>query len=109
MTDVMQPGMWHLEMRADDSSVFVKDQANNVIANIFASSEEKALVRASLIASAPALLGATIGALEVFRVIAEHAEEPSNLAAQDMIPVLESALMTASMLGAITDELLEGS
>ena len=109
MTDEMQPGVWHLEMVADDSSVFVKDQAKNVIANIYASSREKALVRASLIASAPALLNATIGALEVFRVIANHAEEPSNLAAQDMIPVLESALMAASMLGAITDESLEGS
>ena len=109
MTDEMQPGIWHFEMGADDPSVFVKDQANNVIANIYATSGEKALVRASLIASAPALLGATIGALEVFRVIAEHAEEPSNLAAQDMIPVLESALMAASMLGPITDDLLEGS
>ena len=109
MTDEMQPGVWHLEMGADDSSVFVKDRAKNVIANIYASSEEKALVRASLIASAPALLDATIGALEVFRVIAEHAEEPSNLAAQDMIPVLEYALMAANLLGPITDGLLEGS
>lgn len=108
MTDEMQHGIWYVEMGKDDSSAFVKDLAKNIIANIRASSEKKALVRAGLIASAPALLDATIGALEVFRVIADHAESPSNLAARDMIPVLESTLMAANMLGRITDELLEG-
>jgi len=108
MTDGMQHGIWHVEMEEEHSSAFVKDLAKNIIANISASSEKKTLVRAGLIASAPALLDATIGALEVFRVIADHAERPSNLAALDMIPVLESALMAANVLGQITDELLEG-
>ena len=103
----MQIGIWHVVMEPDNTSAFVKDSAKNVIAHICASTDRKVLARAGLIASAPALLDAVMGALEVFRAIAEHAEEPSSLAAQDIIPVLESALSAASILGPITDNLLE--
>ncbi len=108
MSDEMQPGMWHVAWAGAGQPAVIKDSANNIIATIYPTSERKSLSRAGLIASAPALFDSLVGALEVFRAIAEHAAEPANLAAQDMIPVLESALDAANLLGPIAEEDLTG-
>jgi hypothetical protein len=50
-----------------------------------------------------------ISALRVFQAIAEHGSGPAALAAQDMIPSLESVLEAANFLGPITEEALIGS
>jgi hypothetical protein len=108
MTNEQQLGLWHVTWEPEGSPPVVRDLANNAIATIHASSDETAMVRAGLIASTPALLESVAASLEVFRAIAEHAEEPANLAAQDMIPVLESALSAASFMGPVTDDTLNG-
>ena len=101
-------GMWHVAWAGAGQPAVVKGSADNTIATIYPTSERKSLSRAGLIASAPALFDSLVGALEVFRAMAEHAAEPANLAAQDMIPVLESALDAANLLGPIAEEDLTG-
>lgn len=108
MTGGAQIENWKIEWDADDSPPVVRDQDGNPIAAIYKSSNEKTLARAGLIASAPGMFDALIGALEVFRAIAGHAEEPASLAAQDMIPVLESALEAANFLTPLSAEALKG-
>jgi hypothetical protein len=98
---------WKVIMEADAPPA-VQDQDGHPIATVHGR-EDIALPRAGLIAATPALLEATIGALEVFRAIAQHAEGPAALAAQDFIPVLESALEAASWLGPVTVETLSGA
>lgn len=108
MTDEAQMNNWKVEWDDDDSPPVVCDLDGNPIATVHKSSNEKTLARAGLIASAPGMFDALVGALEVFRVIAEHAEEPASLAAEDMIPVLESALEAANFLVPISVEGLKG-
>lgn len=86
----------------------IRDLDDHLIATIHDASEDKALARSSLIAAAPGLFDAVIGALEVFQAIAEHAEGPAALAAGDYIPALESALEGAHFLAQVTPEALVG-
>ncbi|MEW5791530.1 MAG: hypothetical protein ACOY4L_11230 [Pseudomonadota bacterium] len=108
MTDGMQIGSWKVAWEADSPVPVVRDLEGNLIATVHTSSDEKTLARAGLIASSPGLYDALIGALDVFLAIAEHAEEPASLAAQDMIPVLESALEAANLLAPISGDALRG-
>ncbi|MFA7096724.1 MAG: hypothetical protein WC383_09630 [Gammaproteobacteria bacterium] len=99
---------WKVVWEADEQAPVVRDVEGNPIATIHPASDEKMLARAGLIAAAPGLFDALTGALEVFRVMAEQAEEPASLAAQDMIPVLESALAAANFLAPISGDSLRG-
>ena len=108
MTDETQMENWKVEWNADDSPLVVRDLDGNPIATVHQSSNEKTLARAGLIASAPGMFDALIGSLDVFRAIAEHAEEPASLAAQDMIPVIESALEAANFLAPVSVDALKG-
>lgn len=108
MEEQMQAGVWHIVLKGDGDSPMILDQGNYEIASIVAASKEKMLARASMIAAAPDLYEAVDVALQVFRVMALHAEGEAALAAQDMIPVLESALEAANFLGEITPEKLVG-
>lgn len=69
---------------------------------------EKTAIRAALIAASPGMYDALLGVLEVFQVIAEHGDEPSSLAAQDMLPVIESAIEAANGFGAVNVDTLQG-
>lgn len=109
MTDEAQMNNWKVVWVGDDFPPSICDLDGNPIATIHKSSNHKTLARAGLIASAPGMFDALIGALEVFRVIAEHAEEPASLAAEDMIPILESALEAANFLAPISVEELKGT
>lgn len=108
MTNEMQIRNWKVVWETDSVGPIVRDLEGNPIAAVYLSSDEKTLARAGLIASAPSLYEALIGGLEVFRAIAEHAEGPASLAAQDMIPVLESALEAANFLAPISGDALRG-
>jgi hypothetical protein len=91
------------------SAPIVCDHGDNKIAVIAKASDDKQSARAGIIAAAPALYEATISALRVFQAIAEHGSGPAALAAQDMIPSLESVVVAANFLGPITQESLIGS
>lgn len=108
MTDEIQIENWKVEWKADGSPPAVRDLDGNLIATIHQSSDNKTLARAGLISSAPGLFDALTGALDVLRAIAEHEEEPASLAAQDILPVLESALEAANFLAPISVSALIG-
>lgn len=88
----------------------IVDRQNNPIASLAEATKDTMLARASLIMAAPELYDTTKIALTIFRSIAEHGDEHSSLAAQDLIPVLESVLAGANFLGdadgVITDQVL---
>ena len=108
MEEQMQAGVWHIVLEGDSENPMILDQGNHQIASIAGASKEKMLARASMIAAAPDLYEAVEVALQVFKVMALHAEGEAALAAQDMIPALESALEAANFLGEITPEKLVG-
>jgi hypothetical protein len=101
-------GLWHMSMDPGSSPV-IRDQKGNLIATIHAQSLKSQLARAGLIMSAPALLDALLGALDVLHGLAERPTDEMSLAAQDMIPTLESALAAANMLGTIDEADLIGA
>jgi hypothetical protein len=82
-----------------ERDLIVCDNDDNKIAVIAKASESKQFARAGIIAAAPALYEAVIATLWVFRVMAEHGSGPAALAAQDMIPSLESAVAAAIFWG----------
>jgi hypothetical protein len=94
-----------------DSNGFpiIWDLSDFPIASLQPCSEDKALIRAALIASTPGLYDTLKSALDVFRVIAEKDVGPASLAARDMIPSLESALAAANFMGPIEPDQLLGS
>ncbi len=96
----LELGLWHTAMEADSLPV-IRDQKGNLIATIHGHSLSNRLSRAGLVMSAPAWLDALIGALDVLHHLAEGPPVQARLAARDMIPVLESALAAANMLGTI--------
>jgi hypothetical protein len=108
MEEQMQAGVWHIVLEGDGENPMIRDQGNHEIASIASVSKEKMLARASMIAAAPDLYEAVDVALQVFKVMALHAKGEAALAAQDMIPALESALEAANFLGEITPEKLVG-
>ena len=108
MEEQMQAGAWHIVQEADGESPIILDQGGFPIASIARASREKMLARASMIAAAPDLYEAVDVALQVFKAMALHAEGEAALAAQDMIPAMESALEAANYLGEITPEKLSG-
>lgn len=108
MNDEMQAGVWKIVWESDGENPAILDQSDHRIASIAEASKEKMLARASMIAAAPDLYEAVDLALQVFNVMAVHGEGEAALAAQDMIPALESALEAANFLGEITPEKLVG-
>jgi len=108
MEEQLQAGVWHITLEGDGKKPMIRDQGNHEIASIAGATQEKMLARASMIAAAPDLYEAVDVALQVFKVMALHAEGEAALAAQDMIPALESALEAANFLGKITPEKLVG-
>jgi hypothetical protein len=106
MSETLCPGTWHMVWAEDRPTVC--DEANNVVATVHGNSPELMLARAGFIAATPELFDTVATTLMVFRVMAEHGDENTALAAADMIPVLQSALDGASFLGAITPEVLNG-
>lgn len=108
MEEQLQAGVWHISWEPDGDSPMIRDQGNHEIASIAGATKEKMLARASMIAAAPDLYEAVDVALQVFKMMALHAEGEAALAAQDMIPALESALGAANFLGEITPEKLVG-
>jgi hypothetical protein len=108
MEEQMQAGVWHIVLEAEGENPIILDQDNHKIASIADAIKEKMLARASMIAAAPDLYEAVDVALQVFKAMALHAKGEAALAAQDMIPVLESALEAANFLGEITPEKLVG-
>lgn len=107
MNEKYRPGTWHMVWNGDIPAIC--DQEENQIASITEASRSKMLAHAGLIMAAPELYDAIDASLKVFRVMAEHGDENSALAAQDMIPVLQSALDGANFLGTITAEALCGA
>lgn len=95
---------WTIECIGDAPPV-VLDEGGNAIATVHQTRGGAELSRAALIASAPGMYDALVGALEVFRVIAQHADKEASLAAQDMIPVLEWAIDGANCMGPVTPDL----
>lgn len=108
MDDQMQAGIWKIVWEHAGESMIICDQSNLKIASIAGTSKDKMLARASLIAAAPDLYESVDLALQVFKVMAKHADGEAALAAQDMIPALESALAAANFLEEITPEKLVG-
>lgn len=108
MEEQMQAGVWHIVWKGDGENPMILDQGNHKIASIADAAKEKMFARASMIAAAPDLYEAVDLALQVFKVMAVHGEGEAALAAQDMIPALESALGAANFLGEITPEKLVG-
>jgi len=108
MEEQMQAGVWHIVWKGEGDNPMILDQDNHKIASIADAPKEKMLARASLIAAAPDLYESVDLALQVFKVMASNAEGEAALAAQDMIPALESALEAANFLGEITPEKLVG-
>ena len=108
MEEQLQAGVWHIVWEADGENPMIRDQGNHEIALIAGATKEKMLARASMIASAPDLYESVDLALQVFKMMALHAGGEAALAAQDMIPALESALEAANFLGEITPEKLVG-
>jgi hypothetical protein len=104
MADEARPGIWHVSW--GDGPPKVLDQDDALIATVAGDHDQGALTRAGLIAAAPELYDTVRVTLMVFRVMAEHGDENTALAASDMIPTLESALDGASFLGEITPEVL---
>ncbi len=98
---------WSWSMDSDGVAV-IKDRSGNAIASLHACGEKKAFARAALIASAPGLFDTLQSTLVLFRVMADQDEGPAALAANDMIPVLESALAAAEMMGSVTPAKLAG-
>jgi hypothetical protein len=96
MTDESRLGQWKVVI-SKGASPAVCDLHDKPIATIHGAGR-KALSNASLVASAPALLEATKAALDVFRVIAKRETGTASLAAQDMIPSLESVLSASEFL-----------
>ena len=89
--DDYQLGQWYFSFSQSAESPVIKDLDGNLIATVHGEKLE-ALDRALRIARCPALIDAAIGALIVFRLIAEHGDENSSASANDIIPVLEAAL-----------------
>lgn len=108
LEEQMQLGVWKIVWESDGENPTILDQRNHKIASIAEVSKEKMLARAGIIAAAPDLYEAVDLALQVFKVMALHGEGEAALAAQDMIPALESALEAANFLGEITPEKLVG-
>ena len=108
MSEERQLGLWHMSWESEAVTPEIRDQKNGMIATIAEASKKKMLVRAGVIAAAPALYGATEAALQVFRVMAEREAGTAALAANDMIPALESALEAANLLGPVTQKALVG-
>lgn len=81
----------------------IVDRQNQPIVSLAAATKEAMLARASLIMAAPELYDTAKVALTIFRLIAEHGDKRSSLAAQDLIPVLESVLEGANFLGVQTE------
>lgn len=69
-----------------DSEPVIRDQEGELIATIHGPSLKLRLARAGLVMSAPALVDAVLGALDVLRVLARSGDDEINLAAQDMLP-----------------------
>lgn len=107
MSDERRLGLWHMSWDEAPTPT-VRDQKDRTIATIAEASKNKMLVRAGLIAAAPALYEATQAALLVFRVLAERDSGPAALSAQDMIPALEDAINAANMLGSVSEKALQG-
>ena len=80
-----------------------------MIALIGSGTSELMLARGTLIAATPELYESVDVALKVFMAIAQYGDENSALAAQDMIPPLQSALDGANFLGAITPDVLSAN
>lgn len=108
MEEQMQTGVWKIVWESDGENPMIFDQGDHQIASIAGASKEKMLARAGIIAAAPDLYEAVDLALQVFNVMALHGVGDAALAAQDMIPALESALAGANFLGEITPEKLLG-
>lgn len=108
MEEQMQACIWKTVWESDGENPAIFDQSNHKIASIAGASKEKMLARAEIVAAAPDLYEAVDLALQVFKVMALHGEGNSALAAQEMIPALESALEAANFLGEITPEKLVG-
>jgi len=96
---------WKVICPPDESATVICDLGNNPIA-VMATSAQNMLARAGLIAAAPGLYDAVLGALEVFAAMAEHADGPAKQAAEDMIPVMESALAAANLMGEVSPDVL---
>ncbi len=107
MTEEARPGTWHV-VWAGDTPPQVLDQENNVIATVTASTPERALARAGLIAAAPELYEMTSLVLMVLQAMAQSDDENAIATAADMMPPVESVLDGAAFLGTPTPEVLTG-
>ena len=108
MDEELQSAVWKIVWPCRGAAPVIKDFHDNAIATIAEASDEKMSGRAQIVAAAPDLYETIVAALQVFRVIAEYGEGQSVDAAQDMIPVLESALDHANFPDPISADLLVG-
>lgn len=100
---------WQWTQDAGQPPVVCEMQSKRPVAMLYACDDEKALVRASLIAAAPGMYATLKAVLEVLRMMAqEEAGQPAGLAAEDMIPAVEHALAGADFMGEVSPSALVG-
>jgi hypothetical protein len=100
---------WQWSQDADAPPVICEMQSKRPVATLHACSDEKALVRAALIAAAPGMYATLKAVLEVLRMMAQEEKgQPAGLAAEDMIPAVEHALAGAGFMGEVWPALLVG-
>lgn len=104
----MKSQYWMWEQEPDGEPV-VCDSSRRPIAALNGCDADKALVRASLIAAAPALYETLNAVADVLREMAkEEKGRPAGLAAQDLMPVVENTLAGANFMGPVTPDKLVG-
>jgi len=92
MSDTLTLGEWHV-LRCD-ANVEVVDQKNDRVAVVYGPDDAERFRRALLMAAAPTLRDALVGALQVVDAMAQRSSDPDvRIAAeQDLVPRLLTAL-----------------